>query len=515
MPTQELTIASSPSAGTADRFREEDDAVPAEPTEDATPTDDSPSEPVGAGWWSRPGGGREVLTVAAPLVVSSLSWTVMTFVDRMLLNHWSGAAMSAAFVASTAWFAALCLPLGICSYTNTFVAQYHGSDQPRRIGPSVWQGVWIALGASPFILIAIPWGDALFRAAGHDPAAVALEGEYFSILCWGAPAMLLAQSLSAFWSGRGKTVVVMTVDALFAGLNLLLDWWWIFGLSVTLGGEEIELLPAAGIAGAGWATVVSLWLKAVVYLVMMVSGKSYRTEFAAADCGVDRPLLARMLSFGGPSGVQLLLDVLGFTVFILLVAQLGPVENEATSMTFSIGSLAFMPVVGVGMAASILVGQHLGEDNDDAAAQATWTSLHVAWGYMAVVSALLVFAPGLFLSGFFVGEAVEGDASQRVAVAAVAAVLMRFVAAYNFLDAALIVFVSALKGAGDTRFILVASLVMASLLALLTWLAVEVLDAGLYSCWALVSGWIMGLGVIFLLRFLQGAWRTMRVIEPV
>ncbi len=507
MPTSE-PVTDRPSALAADRFREEDDAVPAEPTEDPT------EEPARSGWWSRAGGGREVLTVAAPLVVSSLSWTVMTFVDRMLLNHWSGAAMSAAFVASTAWFAALCLPLGICSYTNTFVAQYNGSGQPRRIGPSVWQGVWIALGASPFILIAIPWGDALFRAAGHEPAAVALEGEYFSILCWGAPAMLLGQAFSAFWSGRGKTVVVMTVDALFAALNLLLDWWWIFGLSITWGGEPVELLPAAGIAGAGWATVASLWLKAVVYLVMMIGGRSYRSEFAAARFRVDRPLLKRMLAFGGPSGVQMLLDVLGFTVFILLVAQLGPVENEATSMTFSIGSLAFMPVCGVGMAASILVGQHLGENNESVAAQATWTSLYVALGYMAIVSALMVFVPGLFLSGFFVGEAVEGDASQRVAVAAVAAVLMRFVAAYNFLDAVLIVFVSALKGAGDTRFILAASLVMATLLGVLTWLAIEVVGAGLYGCWALVSGWITGLGVIFLLRFLHGAWRSMRVIEP-
>ncbi|QDT67256.1 Multidrug resistance protein NorM [Planctomycetes bacterium MalM25] len=507
MPTQEQ-VTDRPSALAADRFREEDDAVPAEPTDDAN------GDPARPGWWSRAGGGREVLTVAAPLVVSSLSWTVMTFVDRMLLNHWSGAAMSAAFVASTAWFAALCLPLGICSYTNTFVAQYHGSDQPRRIGPSVWQGVWIALGASPFILMAIPWGDAMFRAAGHTAADVALEGEYFSILCWGAPAMLLSQSLSAFWSGRGKTVVVMVVDALFAGLNVLLDWWWIFGLSIAWGQQAIEIFPAAGIAGAGWATVVSLWLKAIVYFVMLVGGGGYRSEFASAAWWVDRPLLKRMLVFGGPSGVQLLLDVLGFTVFILLVAQLGSVENEATSMTFSIGSLAFMPVVGVGMAASILVGQHLGEDNDAAAAQATWTSLHVGWGYMAIVSALMVLVPGLFLSGFFVGEAVEGDLAQRAAVAAVAAVLMRFVAAYNFLDAALIVFVSALKGAGDTRFILLASLVMATLLGVLTWLAVEVLDAGLYGCWTLVSGWIMGLGLIFMLRFLQGKWRTMRVIEP-
>lgn len=453
-----------------------------------------------------------MLRVAAPLVVSSLSWTVMTFVDRMLLNHWSGAAMSAAFVASTAWFAALCLPLGICAYTNTFVAQYHGSNQPKRIGPSVWQGAWIALAASPFLLAAIPFADLLFTAAGHEPDAVALEGTYFAILCWGAPAMLLGQAFSAFWSGRGQTVVVMVVDALFAALNVLLDWWWIKGLTVSLGGDLVEVFPAWGIAGAGWATVLSLWLKVGVYLLLLVT-RSNREAFASGAVRVDPRLLRRMLAFGGPSGFQMLLDVLGFTVFILLVAQLGAIENEATSMTFSIGSLAFMPICGIGMATTILVGQHLGENREAAASQATWTSLHVSLAYMTVASALMVFTPQLFLAGFFVGEAVQENPSQSAAVAAVATTLMRFVAAYNFMDAFLIVFVSALKGAGDTRFILGASLVMATLLGVLTWFAIHRLDAGLYGCWGIVSSWIAGLGVIFWLRFLNGSWRSMRVIE--
>ncbi len=464
------------------------------------------------GWWSRAGGGREVLIVAAPLVVSSLSWTVMTFVDRMLLNHWSGPAMAAAFVASTAWFTLLCLPLGICSYTNTFVAQYHGSRQPERIGPAVWQGAWIAVAASPFILAAIPFADDVFRAAGHVSEAVEYEGQYFGILCWGAPAMLLGQAFSAFWSGRGKTVVVMVVDAAFAALNLLLDWWWIFGLTLQLNGETVEVFPAWGIAGAGWATVLSLWLKVGVYLALLLA-KSNRHAFASARSRVDLKLLRRMLRFGGPSGVQMLLDVAGFTVFILLVAQLGAIENEATGMTFSIGSLAFMPICGIGMATTILVGQHLGENREAAAAQATWTSLHVGLAYMALASSLMVFLPELFLAGFFLGDAVEGDPAQREAVAAVAVTLMRFVAAYNFLDAVLIVFVGALKGAGDTKFILLVSLVMATLLAVLTWLAIEAFDVGLYGCWGLVSAWIAGLGILFMLRFLQGSWRSMRVIE--
>ena len=465
------------------------------------------------GWWRGAGGGKELLAVAGPLVVSSLSWTVMTFVDRMMLNHWSGAAMSAAFVAGVVWWVFLCLPLGVCTYASTFVAQYVGSGRPERVGPSVWQGCWIAAAVTPALLAVAPLSWAAFRAAGHSPEAVELEGRYLAILCLGSPAMLLSGALSNFWSGRGKTVLVMVVDALFAAVNLLLDWWWIFGLTVSVAGREVELFPAGGVAGAAWATVASLWLRTFVYAALMLR-RPHRAAFNTHAWRPDRPLLRRMLYFGGPSGVQMLLDVMGFTAFVLLVARLGPVENEATSMTFSISHLAFMPVVGLGMAVSILVGQHLGEDRDRAAARTTWTGAAFAWGYMALISAAFVFAPQWFLAGFFRGEAMHGDPAQRAAVAATAAVLLRFVAAYNVLDATMIVFVSTLKGAGDTRFILLASLVMATLLATLTWVAVEHAGVGLYGCWLIISGWIAGLGAAFLLRFLQGKWRTMRVVEP-
>src|SRR5690606_19018571 len=124
--------------------------------------------------------GREVLTVATPLVISSLSWTVMTFVDRMMLNNWSGAAMAAAFVSGVLWFAVICLPLGLCSYVGTFVAQYHGSGQPERIGPSVWQGIWATVAVTPLMLAPMLFSQAGFQAAGHAPETVAFETTYFN-----------------------------------------------------------------------------------------------------------------------------------------------------------------------------------------------------------------------------------------------------------------------------------------------------------------------------------------------
>jgi MATE family multidrug resistance protein len=463
------------------------------PREFATPLDT---------WWDRASGGREVLRVAAPLVVSSLSWTVMTFIDRMFLNWVSGTAMDAAFTASIAWFAILALPLGICSYTNTFVAQYEGSGQHDRIGLVVWQAIWIALGLGTAFLIVIPLAPAMFGFAKHSPEAYGYEVEYFQILSACGPAMLIAQSGSAFYSGRGQTWVVMVVDAAAALLNVVLDYAWIFGYYG---------FPEWGVAGAAWATVVATWIKAIVYVLLPLQ-RRHRSRFGIiAGLRWDPELLRRIVYFGWPSGFQMLLDVMGFTVFIFMLGGLGPVAKQATSLAFSISSLAFMPIYGLHIAVSVLVGERLGENRDDLAARATLTSMQIAWGYMAVISLLYALLPGIFLHGFF-RDGIAASAEQA-AVRDLAATLLLFVAVYNLMDATQMIYVGALKGAGDTQFLLRVSLVLATLLGTFSYLSVEVWKLNVFGCWTLIVFWCLIAAVTYFIRYRQGKWRTMRVID--
>jgi MATE family multidrug resistance protein len=454
-------------------------------------------------WWARPSGGAEVLRVAAPLVISSLSWTVMTFVDRMFLNHVSEAAMAAASIASAVWFMLICFPLGVCTYANTFVAQYDGARRHAIIGRIVWQAVWIALLFTPLMLLGIALAGPLFALADHTPEVTRQEITYFSILCVGAPAMLIAQAAASFYSGRGLTRVVMWTDAAFAILNVGLDYVWIFGY---LG------FPAWGVAGAAWATVLSLWLKAIMYLLLFLQRK-HRGQFGTIrGLALDRHLCGRLLYFGGPSGLQMLLDVTGFTVFIMLIGRLSEVDSAATNMAFSISSLAFMPIYGLHLAISVLVGERLGEDRDDLAARSTITTLQLAWVYMLAISALYVFAPGVFLYGFYPDK--EALTDQNSAVRQLAIVLLRYVAAYNLFDATAMVFAGAIKGAGDTVFVFFVSLVLAALLAAFSFLAVEVWELDILGCWTLIALWVLSAAATYFWRFRAGQWRRMRVIEP-
>ena len=452
-------------------------------------------------WWTRPCGGRDVLALSLPLVISTASWTVMHFADRMFLLWYSTRAMAAAMPAGMLHFAMLCFPLGVATYVNTFVAQYQGAGRPERIGLAVWQGVRVGLMAMPLFLATIPLAPAMFRLAGHAPDIACLEVLYYQTLTFGAGGALCAAAFSTFFTGRGQTRVVMGVDCAAMVLNVALDYAWIFG---RFG------LPAMGIEGAAWATVVSQWFRCLVYWRLAMLPRYRRKYGMAVGRRFDAALFRRLLRFGGPNGLQFLVEVAAFTVFILLVGRLGQRDMAATTLAFNVNAVAFVPMLGLGIGLSTIVGQQLGRGRPELAARAAWTTMWMAWAYMGTMAALYLLVPDLFLLGHASGTPPERFHELRDLVV----VLLRFVAAYCLLDAMNVVFCSVLKGAGDTRFILLTNLLTAFPLVAVVWIGISRFGGGLIWCWIMLTIWISALGCIYLLRYLQGRWRTMRVIEP-
>ena len=210
-------------------------------------------------WWQQPDGMREVLAFALPLIISSGSWAVMHFVDRMFLMWHSREAMTAALPAGMVSFLVVCFPLGLASYANTFVAQYFGAGRRERIGPVVWQGAIIALIFAPLVMATYPLAPLLFQSGGLSSEVRQLEIQYYQILCWSAGGVILSGAFEAFFTGRGLTRTVLAVNIAAVVVNISLDAVWIFGL---VG------FPEAGLAGAAWATVVAYWFKAAVLVVL-------------------------------------------------------------------------------------------------------------------------------------------------------------------------------------------------------------------------------------------------------
>ncbi len=441
-----------------------------------------------------------MVTLALPLVISTMSFTVMTFIDRMFLTWYSIDAVAAAMPAAMLQFTLISFPLGVATYVNTFVAQYEGAGRRRQIGPVVWQGIWIGLAAIPLFLLTTPLAHVYFRHAGHDPDVVVEEITYYDVLIFGSGAIILAGTLSSFFTGRGATRVVMAVDSAAAALNAVLACLWIFGHWG---------FSRSGIAGAGAATVCAEWFRVICYSAIMMRPR-YRQYRLGSGCRWSGALVRRLWTFGAPGGLQWLVECGSFTLFITLVGGLGKINQAGTMLAFNVNSVAWVPMMGVGLAVSTMVGQQLGADRPDMAARATWTAFVLAMTYMCTMSIFYVTVPGWFLMGHAAGMAPEQFEPLRVLIV----VLLRFVAVYCLFDAMNVVFMSAIRGAGDTRFVFWTSLGTSLLPLSLAWLGIQYLGQGLLWCWTLITLWVCSAGLIYLARFLQGKWRTMRVIEP-
>ncbi len=443
-----------------------------------------------------------MLAIAIPLIVSTGAWSVQQFVDRMFLAWYSKDAVAAAMPAGMASFAALSLFLGTAGYTGTFVAQNFGARRDEQIGPVVWQGVYVAVVAAIVQLALIPLAGPFFRFVGHGPEVLRDEVSYFQVLCLGAGPAVASNAMAGFFSGRGKTWTVMAVNVAGTAVNLVLDYALIFG---NFG------FPEMGISGAALATVIGTSFGFLLYcslLALPANERRYRTLSAWRP---DWHLLRRLTRYGLPNGVQFFIDLAGFTAFIMLVGRLGTDKLAATNIAMNVNTLAFMPMIGVGIAVSILVGQYLGAERPNVAERATWSGFHLTMLYMASISAAYVLLPGLFIAPYAARMSPEQVAALRPTLV----VLLRFIAFYSLFDSMNIVFSSAIKGAGDTRYVMRMILLMSlGVLVLPSYLALHVFGRGLYTAWAILTAYVILLGFVFLARFLAGHWRSMRVIEP-
>src|SRR5258707_3476597 len=104
----------------------------------------------------------ELLRISIPLIISSGSTAMMYVVDRIFLSWDSVESMAAALPAGVLHWNLTALAMGTVGYANAFVGQYEGAGEHKRVGPVLWQGIYISLIASALIMLCIPLAPQLF-----------------------------------------------------------------------------------------------------------------------------------------------------------------------------------------------------------------------------------------------------------------------------------------------------------------------------------------------------------------
>ncbi len=458
-----------------------------------TPTDTKPL---------KPGGCREVLRIAWPLIISTGSFTVMMFCDRMFLAWHSLVSIQAALPAGIMAFTLICGFMSLAAYASVFVAQHYGAGDKEGCARSTAQGVFIALLSWPILLLLIVPGKWLIGISGHSPEVLAAELPYFTILMYGGVTAPLSAAISSFFTGRGRTKTTMVANVAGNICNIVLDYGLIFGKWG---------LPAMGMNGAAWATVISGFVSPAILACIYFSRK-VNAEFHTRACfRYDHRLFLRMLRFGLPSGVHLALDIASFSVFVLLTGRMGELSLTASNIALSVNLVAFLPLVGLGIAASILVGQYQGRKQSLYAARAGWSALKIGLVYMTVIGTTFILFPAFYYDLF----ARQGSgALPTTEVLALGRTLLIIMTIWGFMDAGNMIIGSALKGAGDTRFVMWYSVIMAWLMLVAGQIVLVIyLGYGIVVAWIWTALYIAVLAVGYVWRFASGCWKSITVLE--
>ncbi len=442
---------------------------------------------------------RELLRIAIPLIITSAAFTVQHFCDRMFLSWYSPVALQAVVPAGILSFTLVCGFMSTAAFANSLVAQYYGSGDLKSCSRSVAQAIFFSIFSFPLILLLIPVGRWILTISGHSPEVMAAEKTYLSILMLGGLQLPLSAAISSFFSGRGLTKIIMLCAITGTVVNLILNRTLIFGLGP---------FPEMGVAGAAIASVISGFISPAIMFCLYFSKKTNRLYNTRKLFYFDGPLFRRLLRFGIPSGIHLALDIGSFSLFVLLIGQFGERAFMAANIALSVNMIAFMPSVGIGQGASILVGQNMGRRDFDGASAMGWRAVHVGWVYTSVAALSFMLLPDLYIRLFSRGNIPFDD------VFSLTRTLLRFAACWGLLDATTLILSGALRGAGDTHFVMWYQTSVAwFFFALGEAIIILVLRLGILVAWswALLYIGLMAIGMIA--RFRSKRWQQINLIS--
>ncbi len=468
---------------------------------------------------------REVWTIAWPTVVAMTSYTVMQFVDKMMVG-WVGPTELAAQTSGNIWsFSLLSFALGIVTVVNTYVSQHLGAGTPRNGPKYAWAAFWLGLAIWLCFLVpyafALPWvfGDLLPRispsAAEKSAELLRMETGFAQIMVLGSIFLLIGRGINQFFFGLHRPHIV-TVAAISGNLvNIVLDFVLIFGEKglPQFGLPGIPGIAPMGIYGAAIATLCGSAVEMSIPLCLFLGPKLHK-ELGTRD--VWRPRLETikdLLKIGWPAAVQWGNELICWAIFMtILVGSFGEDHLAACAIAFGYMSLSFMPAVGFSVATNSLVGKYIGAGQPDVAVARAKLTLKLAMWYMTFW-ALVFFIFRRPLVELFIGGDVEPARVARIID--IGGRLMICAAVFQTIDAFGIVYTGALRGAGDTVWPGVMTMIYSWVLIVGGGYAMVHFFPQIESVgpWMASATYVIVYGVTMWLRFATGRWRSIDLLK--
>lgn len=459
-------------------------------TTESDPSIEPTSNSVKAFTSTSAGGLREVWLLSYPIVIANMSETLLGVVDTYMVGQLGEVEIGAVGLGSMmSWL--FYLPfLGLALGVNTFVSQSYGAKKYTACGYMTWQGLYVALISGGLIWAGILLAPIMFDLAGPSPEVHDIGITYLQWRLIDAPGLMVGMTIASFFRGIGDTKTPMKIGIAINLINIILNYGLIYG---NFG------LPRLEVQGSAIGSAIAGLSGGLIYVVLFF--RKYLTSFGnRTPVWPNRHALGRILRVGAPIGLQRFLDIGSFVIFSAFIGRLGNAQLAANQISIQLMSVSYMVGMGIGMAATTLVGQYIGSKQLDLAERSTYSALKLASSIMVCIGLLFLLFPETLVAFFNDSPDVLRYGRQGLLYAAL----------FQGFDALAVVFIGALRGAGDTQWTAIAAFIGAWLFFLpLAYLLTFTLDMGFWGAWLGATIYICLLGTACIYRFRQGVWKTM------
>jgi putative MATE family efflux protein len=436
----------------------------------------------------RPAPALGIWELAWPAILNNLLHAMVGLVGIKIVGALGASAVAAVTTGNRIFFVLQALLMAVTAGTTALVARAWGAgdrDEAERVNRA---SMWVCLGISLAITLpAVVFADPLARVFRLEEETLLLAASYIRWISVFNAAFALQFVLSVAVRAAGDARTPLFIGALTNVVNLILLYLLVYG---RLG------FPALGVAGAAIAGGAAFAVGSLAFVYLWVRGY-LRLGIGPPRC-LERARIRRLVNIGYPAGLEQLVWQGGFIAFLWIVSLYGTAPYAAYGIGVSILAFSFLIGWGFSIAASTLVGQHLGAGDPDGAMRSGWRAAR-----LSVVS-MLVFGLAIVAGAGPIARWMIDDPE----VVRLTVVFIYVLGGLQPLMAMEFALTGSLRGAGDTRFPLLTVLsglifVRCVLAGIFAWLDFSVE----WIFYALIADYIVK-ATMLTLRFRGGRWKT-------
>lgn len=354
---------------------------------------------------------------AGTVLIGQLAVMAFGIADTVIAGRYSDQALAALSVGAAIYISVYVALVGIVQALLPIWAELHGARRYAALGRSLRQSLYLCAFIAAVGIAALLFPGPLLHWA-QVPAGMQDDVQrYLAILAAALIPSLLFRIYSSFNQSLGRPLLVTWLQVGALMLKIPLSVW------LVAGGAGV---PALGVAGCAWATLVVNYGLLVLAVIMLRTQDIYLPYQLWVRMEAPRwRQIAGFARLGIPGGLAYLVEVTSFTLMALFIARLGTVASASHQIAASVASVLYMMPLSIAIACSARVSFWIGAGQPERARHAVWTGFRLA-ALFALASAALLFIANQVLAGLY---------SRNPAVVSLGASLLLWVAVYHLADA--------------------------------------------------------------------------------